>query len=379
MTTAAVIVAAGRGARAGGPTPKQWRMIAGKRVIDWTLATFLNHPKIDQVVVVLHPDDIPLFEISESYSNLKIASGGNDRAASVRNGLKAFLANTPDNVLIHDVARPCITADLISNVVDALNDNVGAAPALAVSDALWKGDHGAVTGTADRSGLYRAQTPQGFGFEAILSAHLNHTGETADDVAVARNAGLKVAIIPGDENNLKITTPEDFKRAENILRGPMDIRTGNGFDVHAFTKGDHVILCGEEIPHVATLLGHSDADVAMHAVTDALYGALAKGDIGKWFSPSDPQWKGTASHVFLEHAANMARDDGFTISNVDCTIICESPKIGPHAEKMKTTLARLLQISPDRVSVKATTSENLGFTGRKEGIAAQATVTLVKS
>jgi len=227
--------------------------------------------------------------------------------------------------------------------------------------------------------LFRAQTPQGFALPAILAAHRAHKGGAADDVEVARAAGLDVTITEGDERNLKITTPVDFARAAAILEQNMDIRLGNGFDVHAFEDGDHVILCGVQIPHTKALKGHSDADVGMHAVTDAIYGALADGDIGQHFPPSDPQWKGAASEIFLRHAVDLARVRGFQISNIDCTLICEYPKVGPHATKMKLTMAQLMDLDANRVSIKATTSEQLGFTGREEGIAALATATLVKA
>jgi 2-C-methyl-D-erythritol 4-phosphate cytidylyltransferase/2-C-methyl-D-erythritol 2,4-cyclodiphosphate synthase len=291
--------------------------------------------------------------------------------------LKA-LEGQADLVLIHDVARPGIPAHVIDAVITALSSHQGAAPALAVTDALWRGDD-LVTGTVDREGLWRAQTPQGFHLNAILAAHRAHSGEAADDVAVARAAGIDVAIVPGDTANMKITGPGDFARAAKILEtGQMDIRTGNGFDVHAFGPGDHVMLCGVAIPHGRGLLGHSDADVGLHTVTDAIYGALAAGDIGTHFPPSDPQWKGAESHIFLTHAVDMAAAQGFTITHADLTLICERPKIGPHAAAMRARLSELLRIEMTRVSVKATTTEQLGFTGREEGIAAMATVTLVR-
>ncbi|MGB4828333.1 MAG: 2-C-methyl-D-erythritol 2,4-cyclodiphosphate synthase, partial [Paracoccaceae bacterium] len=234
--------------------------------------------------------------------------------------------------------------------------------------------------TQDRAGLYRAQTPQAFRFDAILAAHRAHPGDALDDVQVARAAGLDVAIVEGDEDNLKLTFPGDFARGEAILRArSLDIRTGNGYDVHAFCDGDHVWLCGVKLPHGRGLLGHSDADVGMHALTDAIYGALAAGDIGRHFPPSDPQWKGAASSVFLTHAADLVRERGFALSNCDVTLVCERPKIGPHAIEMASVLARIIGVDTDRVSVKATTSERLGFTGREEGIAALATATLVKA
>jgi 2-C-methyl-D-erythritol 4-phosphate cytidylyltransferase/2-C-methyl-D-erythritol 2,4-cyclodiphosphate synthase len=249
-----------------------------------------------------------------------------------------------------------------------------------VTDALWTGADGLVSGTRDRAGFYRAQTPQGFHFDAILAAHRIHPGGAADDVEVARAAGLDVAIVEGEEDNLKLTFAPDFARAEKILKGRgMDIRLGNGFDVHAFCEGDHVWLCGVSVPHGKGLLGHSDADVGMHALTDAIYGALAMGDIGRHFPPTDSQWKGAQSHIFLRHAMGIVRDRGFQLNNCDVTLICERPKIGPHADAMRAALAEIMDVDVGRISVKATTSERLGFTGREEGIAALATATLVAS
>ena len=310
-------------------------------------------------------------------AELTVVTGGATRALSVLAGLQA-LEGVADLALIHDAARPFVSADLIDRVLGALRHHPGAAPALQVVDALWRGD-GTVTGTQDRTGLWRAQTPQGFHLDKILAAHRAHGADAADDVEIARVAGLDVAIVPGDESNFKITGPEDFARAEKALRADMDIRTGNGYDVHRFGPGDSVTLCGVTIPFGRTLQGHSDADVGMHAVTDAIYGALARGDIGQHFPPSDPQWKGAASHIFLEHACALARSEGFEITHADCTLVCEEPKIGPHAAAMRAEMARIMGMDVDRVSVKATTSERLGFTGRGEGIAALATATLVKT
>lgn len=378
MTTAAILVAAGRGQRAGGGVPKQWRPLAGLQVADWTLAAFRD-AGLDHIVLILSPDDPTGWETFSDAPDLILAPGGADRAASVISGLNALAALGVEKVLIHDIARPCVHPRTIRKVIDALDHAPGAAPGLAVTDALWVGTDGAVTGTQDRSMLFAAQTPQGFRFDAILAAHRAHPGGAADDVEVARAAGLDVRIIPGNADNLKITRPEDFQRAERILRGKMDVRLGNGYDVHRFGPGQSVILCGVEIPFDRGLQGHSDADVGMHAVTDAIYGALAEGDIGRHFPPSDPQWKGAASEIFLRHAAELAATRGFTLSNVDCTLVCEHPKIGPHAAAMQSEMSRILGIEVGRVSVKATTSERLGFTGRGEGIAALATATLVAS
>ncbi len=380
MRVAALILAAGRGTRAGGPLPKQWQPLAGRRLADWTLEAFAAHPRIAQVLVALAPGEAHHLPAGTDW-----CTGGATRADSARAGLEALAKEGPwDAVLIHDMARPCTPPAVIDAVLDALEDAPAAAPALEVTDALWRGQDGRVAETVPREGLYRAQTPQGFHFEAILAAHRAHaaqagSGGAFDDVQIARAAGLDVTIVPGHEDNLKITRAEDFPRAEAILRGRMDIRLGNGFDVHRFAPGTEVTLCGVTLPHSARLEGHSDADVGMHAVTDAIYGALAEGDIGRHFPPSDPQWKGAASEIFLAHAGDLARSRGFAIGNVDCTLICEAPKIGPHAAAMQARLAEVLKIAPGRVSVKATTSERLGFTGREEGIAALATATLVQA
>lgn len=377
MTTAAVIVAAGRGQRAGGDLPKQWQALLGRPVLSHTLDAIRQVPGVGAIALVIHPDDRARAEALD-LSGVTLVEGGATRDASVRAGLEALIPAAPDKVLIHDAARPVLREDVALRVLRALDLQEGAAPALMVTDALWRGDAGLVAGTQDRAGLYRAQTPQGFRFDAILAAHRAHEGQTADDVEVARKAGLSVAIVEGCEDLMKITLPGDFARAEKLMEGRMDIRTGNGYDVHRFGEGDHVILCGVRVPFDRGLQGHSDADVGMHAVTDAIYGALADGDIGQHFPPSDPQWKGAASHIFLEHACALARERGYRITHADCTLVCEYPKIGPHASDMKREMARIMGLDPDRVSVKATTSERLGFTGRGEGIAAVATATLVR-
>ncbi|MCZ8079650.1 MAG: bifunctional 2-C-methyl-D-erythritol 4-phosphate cytidylyltransferase/2-C-methyl-D-erythritol 2,4-cyclodiphosphate synthase [Rhodobacteraceae bacterium] len=376
MTTAAVIVAAGRGSRAGGEVPKQWQMLAGAPVLAHTLAAFRGH--VDRLVLVIHPDDRD--RAAAVAGDALLVPGGATRDASVRAALEALEGTGVARVLIHDGARPLVEAGVIGRVLAALEDYPGAAPALTVTDALWRGRDGLVDGTQDRAGLWRAQTPQGFRFDAILAAHRAHPGQAADDVEVARAAGLDVAIVEGNEANLKLTFPGDFARAEAILKGrSMDVRLGNGYDVHAFTAGDHVWLCGVKVAHDKALLGHSDADVGMHALTDAIYGALAEGDIGRHFPPSDPQWKGAESHIFLRHAAELMRARGYALGNCDVTLVCERPKIGPHAAAMQAALAAIMGVEVDRVSVKATTSERLGFTGREEGIAALATACLVRA
>jgi 2-C-methyl-D-erythritol 4-phosphate cytidylyltransferase/2-C-methyl-D-erythritol 2,4-cyclodiphosphate synthase len=382
-SAAAVIVAAGRGTRAGGGLPKQYRALAGRSVLARTVAAFDAHPKVGEIVIVRGPDDAGLLADAgvKAACSLSDVAGGASRDASVRAGLDAVSGRYP-LVLIHDAARPLVSRAVIDGVLAALATHDGAAPALAVTDALWRGRE-TVTGTEDREGLWRAQTPQGFHLEKIRAAHAAASGGAADDVEVARSAGLSVAIVPGEEANLKITTEADFARALRLMEAPMDVRpmdvrTGNGYDVHRFGPGDHVMLCGVAVPHARGLQGHSDADVGLHTVTDAIYGALAAGDIGTHFPPSDPQWKGAASHIFLTHAVDMAAERGFSIAHADLTLICERPKIGPHAAGMRASLASLLRIGEDRVSVKATTTERLGFTGREEGIAALATVTLVR-
>ncbi len=378
MTTAAILLAAGRGLRAGGGVAKQWRPLAGQRVADWTLARFRACPGVARIVLVLAEDDQDAWAEFEGQDGLLLASGGATRAQSVQNGLAALARTDTTRVLIHDIARPCVSPALIDAVIDALDDHVAAAPALPVTDALWRGSGGEVSGTQDRADLFAAQTPQGFHLEAIVAAHARYDGAALDDVEVARAAGLTVAIVPGEADNLKITTAADFARAKRILGSDMDIRVGNGFDVHRFGPGDHVILCGVKVPHGRALTGHSDADVGIHALCDAIYGALAMGDIGRHFPPSEAQWKGAASDRFLIHAVQTARDMGYDIGNVDVTLICEEPKIGPHAHDMQTALAAIMGVEPGRVSVKATTSERLGFTGRGEGIAAMTSATLVR-
>lgn len=372
--TAVIIVAAGRGTRAGGAVPKQWQPVAGLPVLTRSVAAFAG---VGRILVVLHPGDMAQ-GIAAFGGQVTLIAGGASRAQSVRNALETLDGAAVARVLIHDGARPFASPALIARVLAALDAAPAAAPALAVSDALWRAAGGRVVALQNRTGLMRAQTPQGFHLGPILAAHRAHPGGAADDVAVALAAGLDVAIVEGEEDNIKITWPGDFARAERIAGCTMDIRTGQGFDVHAFTEGDHVMLCGVRVPHTRALLGHSDADVGIHAVSDAIYGALAAGDIGRHFPPSDPAWKGAASAIFLDHAAGLARERGYRISNADLTLICEAPKIGPQASAMQGELARILGIAADRISVKATTSERLGFTGRGEGIAALATVTLVK-
>ncbi|QHQ34806.1 bifunctional 2-C-methyl-D-erythritol 4-phosphate cytidylyltransferase/2-C-methyl-D-erythritol 2,4-cyclodiphosphate synthase [Algicella marina] len=387
MTIAALIVAAGRGTRAGGEIPKQYMDIGGKPVLARTLEAVLAIPGIDRVQVVIHPDDQPRYDkATQALADRRIAPavpGGKDRQASVCAGLEALAhPSAPTQVLIHDAARPFLSPDLAARVLVALADAPAVLPALPIVDALWRSEGDMAAVAVDRQDLWRAQTPQGFDFATILDLHRNAAPGAPDDVTLARAAGLPVAIALGDGNNFKITLPEDFARAETLLAAKrstrMDVRTGIGYDVHAFGPGDAVTLNGVTVPHGRGLKGHSDADVAMHAITDAIFGALAEGDIGQWFPPSDPQWKGAASDIFLAKAAERTAARGFRISHIDCTIICEQPKIGPHATAMRRRLAEILALEEGRISVKATTSERLGFTGREEGIAATATATLVQ-
>ena len=371
---AVIITAAGRGTRMGG-APKQWRKLDGRSVLARSIDAFAG---IGRIVVTVNPEDMA-HAVATLGGTVTLVAGGDSRSDSVRAGLGVLEGSGITHVLIHDGARPLVSGDVITGVVNALEGGaVAAAPALPVSDALWRGEDGRVTGMQSREGLFRAQTPQGFRLDAILPAHRAFPEGAADDVELARRAGHEVVITEGAEDNLKLTYGPDFDRARRILGTAMDIRLGNGFDVHAFEDGDHVILCGVRVPHDRGLKGHSDADVGMHALTDAIYGALAEGDIGRHFPPSDPQWKGADSAIVLRHAADLARSRGFDFGNVDVTLICEAPKIGPHAIAMQDRLAQIMGIEAGRVSVKATTSERLGFTGRGEGIAAIATATLMK-
>jgi 2-C-methyl-D-erythritol 4-phosphate cytidylyltransferase/2-C-methyl-D-erythritol 2,4-cyclodiphosphate synthase len=376
---AALVLAAGRGTRAGTPLPKQWHDLGGRPVVAHALDA-MRRAGVARLVLVVHPDDLAQAQ-ALSAPDIVIVAGGATRAASVRAGLAALADTPPRHVLIHDGARPFVPVEVVDRVLDALATGPAAAPALPVSDALWRGADAQVTGLAPRDGLFRAQTPQGFDYALIRTAHDVHGGEAADDVEVARAAGLPVTIISGSEDNFKLTWPADFARALQMLRikegTGMRIRMGNGYDVHRFGPGDGCWLCGVKVPHGRALQGHSDADVGMHALTDAIYGALAEGDIGRHFPPSDPQWKGAASEIFLRHAIALARSKGFELGNCDVTLVCEYPKIGPHAQTMQDRLAAIMGVKAGLVSVKATTSERLGFTGREEGIAALASAVLI--
>jgi 2-C-methyl-D-erythritol 4-phosphate cytidylyltransferase/2-C-methyl-D-erythritol 2,4-cyclodiphosphate synthase len=375
----ALVVAAGRGTRLGGPLPKQYLPLAGRPLLRHSLETLAAHPGIAAVRVVFNPEDREHYEAAtRGLELLTPVAGGAARQDSVRLGLESLETVAPDRVLIHDGARPFIDAATIDRVLAGLDDAEGTIPALPVSDTLKRGENGRVRETVDRTQLWRAQTPQGFRFAAILAAHRAARGsELSDDAAVAERAGLAVQLVAGNEENFKVTTSDDLLRAEQLLAArASDIRTGQGFDVHAFAAGDHLWLCGVKIAHERGLIGHSDADVGLHALTDAILGALGAGDIGMHFPPSDPQWRGVASHRFLRHAADLVAASGGSIAHADVTLICERPKIGPHRGAMVARIAEILAIDRRRVSVKATTTETLGFTGRGEGIAAQAVATI---
>ena len=376
--TVALIVAAGRGHRAGGGLPKQYQLLAGQSLLRRSCLAFMNHPRIDAVGVVIHPDDAPLY--AESTTGLEIlppVHGGATRQDSCRNGLESLIGLAPQKVLIHDAARPFVDEATIGRVLDALGDSPAAIAAIPVTDTLKRaGARGLVAGTVEREGLWRAQTPQGFRYAEILAAHRKLTSQSlTDDAAVAEAAGLAVALTPGSEANFKLTTEDDFARAERML-GTGDIRVGSGFDVHRFDEGTSVTLCGIKIKHDKSLAGHSDADVGLHAITDALLGAIGEGDIGSHFPPSEAKWHGADSSLFLRHAAELVGKRGGKIRHLDVTLICEEPKVGPHRDFMRARVAEITGIAIDRVSVKATTTEGLGFTGRGEGIAAQATATV---
>lgn len=381
--TAALIVSAGRGIRAGGGMPKQYRDLAGRPVLAHTLERIVNHNEINAIRVVIHPDDRALYDkASQGFEVLDPTHGGATRQESVRLGLESLDGLDFDNVLIHDAARPFVASDLITRVIGALESNPGAIPALAVTDTIKQGHNGLVSGTVDRSVLWRAQTPQGFHLKPILAAHRAAQGqELTDDAAVAEAANIAVKLIDGSDENIKLTAPEDFERANAMLQGSPSrastvFKTGLGFDVHRFEPGENVILCGIEVPHTAKLAGHSDADVGLHALTDAILGSLGDGDIGDHFPPTDPKWKGAPSDKFLAFAADRVRERQGTLTHVDVTLICERPKVGPHRQAMRTRLSEILDIPVADISVKATTTERLGFTGREEGIAAQAIATI---
>ena len=377
--TVALIVAAGRGSRFGGDGPKQYANLGGRPLLRHCLERFRRHSDVTAVQVVIHADDYDFYaRATVGLDEPPPAIGGANRQESVRLGLEHLAAMAPERVLIHDAARPFVDAGLIDRVLAALATAPGAIAALPVTDTLKRGSDGIVSATVPRDGLWRAQTPQGFRYPEILAAHRAAAGaELTDDAAVAELAGLPVSLVDGGAENVKITTTEDLARAERWIAADRDeVRVGQGFDVHRFGPGDTVTLCGVRIAHTAGLLGHSDADVGLHALTDAILGALGAGDIGSHFPPSDARWRDADSTVFLRHAAEMVATRGGRIAHVDVTLICEQPKVAPHRDTMVKRIAEVLDIAAERVSVMATTTEGLGFTGRSEGIAAQATATV---
>ncbi len=381
--SAVIIVAAGRGLRAGAGGPKQYRTIAGRPVIARALEPFCIHARISTIQPVVNPDDIAMF--NGAVQGLRFQSpvpGGATRQASVRAGLEALASDPPDIVLIHDAARAFVTGALISRAIDAAKITGAAIPAVAVTDTIKAVNAaGHIVATPDRATLRIAQTPQAFHFETILEAHRRAArdgrDDFTDDAAIAEWAGLTVATFEGDVANMKLTNPEDFQREEARLAASLgDVRTGTGYDVHAFGDGDHVMLCGVRVPFSRGFLAHSDGDVGLHALVDALLGALADGDIGSHFPPSDPKWKGAASDQFLKYAIERVTQRGGRVAHLDVTMVCEAPKIGPLRDVMRARIAEITGLPVSRISVKATTSERLGFTGRQEGIAAIGSATI---
>lgn len=381
--TAVVLVAAGRGLRAGAGGPKQYRSIGGQPVIYRAMEAFSRHADVSAVQPVVNPDDSAMF--TAAVAGLKHeppTSGGATRQASVLAGLEALAKHKPDIVLIHDAARPFVSEGVISRAIEAASRTGAAIPVVPVTDTIKvTGANGDVEDTPDRSRLRIAQTPQSFRFDVILEAHRRAAkdgrSDFTDDAAIAEWAGLTVATFEGDVANMKLTTPEDFVREEARLASLLgDIRTGTGYDVHAFGDGDHVMICGVRVPHCKGFLAHSDGDVGLHALVDAILGALADGDIGSHFPPSDAKWKGASSDQFLKYAIERVAQRGGRVANLEVTLICERPKIGPLRDTMRARIAEISGVDISRVAVKATTSERLGFTGREEGIAATASATI---
>jgi 2-C-methyl-D-erythritol 4-phosphate cytidylyltransferase/2-C-methyl-D-erythritol 2,4-cyclodiphosphate synthase len=383
LKTAAIIVAAGRGLRAGAGGPKQYRSIGGRTVISRAMDAFCSHPQIFAVQPITNPDDIAMFNAAATGMRYNDpANGGATRQASVHAGLEALVDQAPDIVLIHDAARPFVTPAVIARAIAAAQITGAAVPGIAVTDTIKQvNDAGHVEATPDRAKLRSAQTPQAFRYDVILDAHRRAAREGrddfTDDAALAEWAGLTVATFEGDPLNMKLTTPEDFSREEARLAASLgDIRMGTGYDVHAFGDGDHLMICGVRVPHTKGFLAHSDGDVGLHALVDAILGALADGDIGSHFPPSDDKWKGAASDKFLKYAVERVTARGGRIANLEVTLICERPKIGPLRDAMRAKISEISGVALSRVAVKATTSERLGFTGREEGIAATASATI---
>lgn len=383
MRTAAIIVAAGRGTRLGGPAPKQYQALGRETVLARAIRGALSCPVIDAVLAAIRPESAGLYEAAVAGIAdprlLAPVHGGAERADTVRLALEALEADAPEVVLIHDAARPFASPALWGTLAARARNGEGAIAAEPVVDALWREVDGFADVPVPRAGLWRAQTPQAFPFATLLAAHRADGPPALDDAEVFRRARLPVRLVPGEPENFKITTAADLDRARRIASRElaMDIRVGHGFDVHRFRDGDHVILCGVRIPHIRGLDGHSDADVGLHALADAIYGAIGDGDIGRHFPPSDPQWKGAESRIFLRHAGDRVAERGGRIANVDVTLLCERPKIAPHAAAMQGRIGEILGLAPDRVSIKATTMERMGFAGREEGMAALATATVI--
>jgi 2-C-methyl-D-erythritol 4-phosphate cytidylyltransferase/2-C-methyl-D-erythritol 2,4-cyclodiphosphate synthase len=380
---AAVVVAAGRGLRVGGDVPKQFRRIGGEMMVSRTLSMLVEAPDVRLIQPVIRPEDRDLFVAATATMRLlPPAVGGATRQASVRAGLEALEPHRPDIVLIHDAARPFASSRLIARAIAAAEKTGAAIPALPVTDTVKTIDaEGIVDRTLDRTTLRSIQTPQAFAFKPLLEAHRRAAAQGredfTDDAALVEWAGMKVAVFEGEPGNIKITNPDDFARAEAAQFAALgDVRIGTGIDVHAFGPGDHVIIGGVGIPHNRALTGHSDADVGLHALVDAILGALADGDIGSHFPPGDPQWRGASSDRFLTFAVDRVKARGGMIAHLDLVIVCEAPKIGPHRDALRESIARICGLDVGRVAVKATTSERLGFTGRGEGIAAYATATV---
>lgn len=372
MVFDAIIAAGGSGSRAGGP--KQWRLLGGKPVARWSAEALLEAGARRIVAVTPAGAEAEAREALAGLSQVSFAAGGATRADSVRAGLKALAEDAPEAVLVHDAARPFVTSAIVDALLSALGGADGAVPALPVADTLKRADGGRIESTVSREGLWRVQTPQAFRYRALVEAHAAWPAgeEMTDDAGAIERAGGKVALVPGDPRLMKLTYPEDFAMAEALAAQARVTRIGQGFDAHRWGPGESVWLCGVEIPHDQTLIGHSDADAGLHALTDALLGAIGAGDIGDHFPPTDPQWKGASSDRFLAHAAGMVRARGGRILNVDVTLICERPKVKPHREAMRARVAEILDLPLDAVSVKATTTEGMGFPGRGEGLAAQA-------
>ncbi len=375
----ALVLAAGRGARFGGMLPKQYLPLGGTSVLHHAVSAFAANPRIAGIQVTIRPEDRAEYDAAlAGFILLPPVAGGAERQDSVRLGLEALAPLKPARVLIHDGARPFPDAAMIDRVIDALDHAPAAIPGLPLGDTIKRVADGVITGTIDRHGLWRVQTPQAFHFDAILAAHRAAAGQAlTDDAAVAEAAGIAPVIVLGSEANLKVTTSDDLAAAERLLAARQaDVRVGQGFDVHPFGTGDGLMVCGVRIAHSAGVVGHSDADVGLHALTDAVLGAIGAGDIGMHFPPNDAQWQGASSDLFLAHAVGLVRARGGSVAQLDVTIICERPRIGPHRAAMVERVAAIAGITPDRVSVKATTTEKLGFTGRGEGIAAQAVATV---